>query len=179
MLARLGSKSPPVLHRLLAWAPQTRPVLQVRPLPAHARFGTTKSSAALTSFGVRGSLSGSPALPFPCARRRCCCSRTLVAGEVCLQLTRCAWLGGLPSPLSVLLVGTTATVGAPARRRRTGPQGQCRLTCRSTGRATAWHPGRDALVVHVAPHGQGATPSRAGYLDVRATLNKAATSAIQ
>lgn len=31
----------------------------------------------------------------------------------------------------------------------------------------AWHPGRDALVVHVAPRGPGATPFRPGYLYVR------------
>lgn len=42
-----------------------------------------------------------------------------------------------------------------------------RLTCRSTGRATAWHPGRAALVVYVAPRGQGPMPPRAGYLYVR------------
>jgi len=38
------------------------------------------------------------------------------------------------------------------------------LTCRSTGASTAWHLGRKALVVHVAPRGQGATPFRPGYL---------------
>jgi hypothetical protein len=43
----------------------------------------------------------------------------------------------------------------------------CCLTCRSTGRATAWHPGREALAVHAAPRGQGPMPPRAGYLYVR------------
>lgn len=38
------------------------------------------------------------------------------------------------------------------------------LTCRSTGASTAWHLGREALSVHVAPHGPGAMPLRPGYL---------------
>jgi hypothetical protein len=44
--------------------------------------------------------------------------------------------------------------------------GRC-LTCRSTGRATAWHPGRAALSAYPPPRGQGVTPPRAGYLYVR------------
>jgi hypothetical protein len=40
------------------------------------------------------------------------------------------------------------------------------LTCRSTGASTACRPGREALVVHAAPRGQGATPFRPGYLYV-------------
>jgi hypothetical protein len=41
------------------------------------------------------------------------------------------------------------------------------LTWRSTGPATAWHPGREAAKVHHLPRGQGAMPTRAGYLYVR------------
>jgi len=44
---------------------------------------------------------------------------------------------------------------------------RCNLTCRSTGRATARHPGREAVLVHHPPHGRGASPPRAGYLYVR------------
>jgi hypothetical protein len=44
---------------------------------------------------------------------------------------------------------------------------RCNLTCRSTGRATARHPGREAALVHHPPRGQGASPPRAGYLYVR------------
>ncbi len=41
------------------------------------------------------------------------------------------------------------------------------LTGRSTGRATASRPGREAFLVYHPPRGQGALPSRAGYLYVR------------
>ncbi len=37
-----------------------------------------------------------------------------------------------------------------------------RLTWRSTGPATACHPGRAAALAHHRPHGQGVTPHRAG-----------------
>jgi hypothetical protein len=52
----------------------------------------------------------------------------------------------------------SASVASAARRG---------LTCRSTGASTACRPGREALVVHVAPRGQGAMPFRPGYLYVR------------
>ena len=42
-----------------------------------------------------------------------------------------------------------------------------RLTCRSTGRPTARHPGRAALFAYHPPHGRGASPRVAGYLYVR------------
>jgi hypothetical protein len=45
------------------------------------------------------------------------------------------------------------------------------LTCRSTGRATARRPGREAPAVDLAPRGQGASPPRAGYLYVRPHVN--------
>ena len=43
----------------------------------------------------------------------------------------------------------------------------CCLTSRSTGPATARHPGREAAKAHHLPRGQGASPPRAGYLCVR------------
>ena len=58
----------------------------------------------------------------------------------------------------------------PLSARLANAVGRC-LTCRSTGRATAWHPGREALVAHVAPRGQGSIPPRAGYLYVRPHVN--------
>ena len=61
-------------------------------------------------------------------------------------------------PWQRLCAGSNSSVASVARRG---------LTCRSTGRATAWHPGRAALAVHVAPRGQGPMPPRAGYLYVR------------
>jgi quinol monooxygenase YgiN len=54
----------------------------------------------------------------------------------------------------------------PPSARLANAVGRC-LTCRSTGASTAWHLGREALVVHVAPRGPGATPFRPGYLYVR------------
>jgi len=42
-----------------------------------------------------------------------------------------------------------------------------RLTCRSTGGATAGHLAREALLAYPAPRGQGALPRRPGYLYVR------------
>jgi hypothetical protein len=51
---------------------------------------------------------------------------------------------------------------------------ECGLTCRSTGHATAWHPGREPLCAHLPPRGQGATPPRAGYLYVRPRLPRSA-----
>jgi hypothetical protein len=54
----------------------------------------------------------------------------------------------------------------PPPTRLANAVGRC-LTCRSTGRATARHPGREPLAVYPAPRGQGASPPRAGYLYVR------------
>jgi hypothetical protein len=54
----------------------------------------------------------------------------------------------------------------PPPARLANVAGRC-LTCRSTGRATARHPGREAPAVNLAPRGQGASPPRAGYLYVR------------
>jgi hypothetical protein len=54
----------------------------------------------------------------------------------------------------------------PGRARLANAAGRC-LTCRSTGRATARHPGREALSAYHPPRGQGAMPPRAGYLYVR------------
>jgi hypothetical protein len=62
-----------------------------------------------------------------------------------------------------LVAGTTESRASTLR----GAVDRCGLTWRSTGRATAWHPGRATLSVHVAPRGQGPMPSRAGYLYVR------------
>jgi len=42
----------------------------------------------------------------------------------------------------------------------------CRLTHRSTGGATARHPGREASSAYHPPRGQGASPPRPGYLYV-------------
>jgi hypothetical protein len=54
----------------------------------------------------------------------------------------------------------------PLPARLANAAGRC-LTCRSTGASTAWRLDREALVVHVAPRGPGATPFRPGYLYVR------------
>ena len=139
-------------------------------LPALERCGTGLGPAALTSFGVRGTSSRSPVLPTPPATLRCTFNRSLATGKVCLQLTRCAWRGCLPRPLPVVFAFKVGSARWPGRHRR-APHPECRLTCRSTGAPTAWHLGREALVVHVAPRGPGATPSSPGYLYVRPTVN--------
>ena len=55
-------------------------------------------------------------------------------------------------------------VSAAAQAQPSAPSSHARrcLTYRSTGPATAWHPGRTAALVHHRPRGQGATPPRAG-----------------
>ena len=63
----------------------------------------------------------------------------------------------------------------PPPARLANAAGRC-LTCRSTGASTACRPGRDALVVHVAPRGQGAMPFRPGYLYVRQHMGQARVS---
>jgi hypothetical protein len=54
------------------------------------------------------------------------------------------------------MVPVMAASSEPPRARQWG------LTGRSTGHATAWHPGRAAAFVYHRPHGQGAIPRRAG-----------------
>jgi len=66
------------------------------------------------------------------------------------------------APATVLLASCTSCTNS----RFSKPQ-NCRLTGRSTGPATAWHPGHEALCSDLAPRGQGAMPPRAGYLCVR------------
>ena len=92
---------------------------------------------------------------------------------------------GLPGRLPASL-SAPAAPSLPALRRfafgscglalalghRVWPRASClrsprRLTCRSTGRPTARHPGRAALFAYHPPHGRGASPRVAGYLYVR------------
>ena len=79
-----------------------------------ARYGTKTGSAALTSFGVRGRLSRSCALPIPRTFGRCVYAGSLSAGKICLQFTRCAWRCGPPKLLS-RVSGSTPTVSALVR----------------------------------------------------------------
>ena len=55
----------------------------------------------------------------------------------------------------------------------------CCLTSRSTGPATARHPGREAAKAHHLPRGQGASPPRSGYLCVRRCPALSSTFALQ
>jgi hypothetical protein len=91
------------LSRLLAWRSGLCLVLLARLLPAPARSRTRQRSFALTSFGVRGTPSGSPALPTPPALHRSIWRRSLPNTKVWLQLTRCACRGGTPQPPPGLL----------------------------------------------------------------------------
>ena len=174
MLARFGIKSPPRVQLPSRLQAQGYRVLCRPHLQALARLGTTKSSAALTSFGVRGSQPRPPALPTlptPPALLRCFCRCSLAAPKVCLQLTRCVWRGGLPRPLSAVLASKVGSARGPSRHRRAQDQ-SCRLTCRSTGAPTAGHLAREALAVYPAPRGQGVQPSSPGYLYVRPAMTK-------
>jgi hypothetical protein len=165
MPVRLGSTSPPrVQPSARLPAPECSAVLRPH-LRALARFGTKNSSAALTSFDVRGFTSRSLVPPTPPATPGCACKHSPVGGQALLSYRPGSFGSRPPGPLA--RSGVTGSPGCVPGRNRSPLRPECRLTCRSTGASTAWHPGREALSVHVAPRGQGTTPFRPGYLHVR------------
>jgi hypothetical protein len=97
----------------------------------------------------------------------------LVAGLCLWRARSCLHRGFMASlrcprsQVAAIGCGSEPARSCVTRVHRSCAHNPCGLTCRSTGRATAWHPGREAHVVHVALRGQGPMPPRAGYLYVR------------